>query len=248
VSKDALYPEPPHLTIAVWSPEDEESVFGRACDVVVAAGCVPAGAVESAPRGQRYAMLQDLDDRSTAQLGTDAFELAVHGRDPVLRPLKAGYRIKGWGTVVVEHLFGTEGETHPVAVSLAADRLGFPDSTWKASDRKAARRLAEWATGVLRELTVSTGAVYGAIGVEETLPTPSALRAGVPAGSVVFVGSALPDGVLARFRAALPGVPWPTGEFFPGWHPFAESPAPVDRKLLAAASVALGQALSGSAG
>ncbi|MFI5713037.1 hypothetical protein [Kribbella sp. NPDC051620] len=247
MSKDALYPEPPHLTIAVWSPEDEESVFGRACDVVAAAGCVPAGVVQSAPRGQQYAMLQDLDDRSTAQLDADAFETAVHGRDPVLRPLEAGYRSKRWGTVVVEHLFGTEGEKHPVAVSLAADRLGLPDSTWKASDRKAARRLAEWATGVLRELTLSTGAMYGAIGVEETLPTPSALRAGEPAGSVVYVGSALP-GVQARFRAAVPGVQWPTGEFFPGWHPFAESPEPVDRKGLAAASVALGQALSGSAG
>jgi hypothetical protein len=248
VSKDALYPEPPHLTIAVWSPEDEESVFGRTCDVVVAAGCVPAGVVESAPRGRQYAMLQDLDDRSQAQLGADAFEAAVHGRDPVLRPLKAGYRIKGWGTVVVEHLFGTEGETHPVAVSLAADRLGLPDSTWKASDRKAAHRLAEWATGVLRELTVGTGAVYGAIGVEETLPTPSALRTGAPIGSVVFVTSALPDGVQARFRAALPGVQWPAGEFFPGWHPFAESPTPVDQKKLAAASIALGEALSAPAG
>ncbi|GAA0942428.1 hypothetical protein GCM10009554_34910 [Kribbella koreensis] len=247
MSKDALYPDPPHLTIAVWSPEDEESVFGRACDVVVAAGCAPAGVVESAPRGRQYAMLQDLDDRSTAQLGADAFDAVVHGRDPVLRPLKAGYRVKGWGAVIVEHLLGTEKEMHPVAVSLAADRLGLPDSSWKASDRKAARRLAQWATGVLRELTVGTGAVYGAIGVEETLPTPSALRSGAPVGTVVFVASALPD-VQALFGAAVPGVQWPTGEFFPGWHPFAESPVVVDEKRLPAASFGLGRALSGRAG
>jgi hypothetical protein len=243
---DALYPEPPHLSIAVWSPEDEESVFGRASDVAVEFGCVPAGVVELAPRGRRFAMVQDLGDRVIGRRSADEFESAVHGGDAKLRPVKAGYRRKGMGTVVVEHLLGTETEPHPVAVSLSADALGTPEELWNAKERKAARKLADWATDVLRELTARTGAAYGAIGVEESLPTPSALRSGASIGTLPFISAAIGPAVLDRCQAAFGPqhrVDWPHGAFFTGWQPFAGGdPVAVDHRALTAASIALGTA------
>lgn len=240
-----LYPEPPHLTIAVWTAEDDEQAFGRACDIAVEFGCTPSGVVELAPRGRPFAMLQDLADRSTVELTGAEFESAVHGGDPVSRPLKAGYRAKG--TVIVEHLYGTEVEAHPVAISLSAGALGLPQELWRSKDRKAAYKLAAWATDVLRELTARTGAVYGSIAVEETLPTPSALRAGHAISSLPFLSASLPSTVVHKFQTAFnqtKPVNWTHGTFFPGWHPFANgAPSEINRGALATASTTLGNAL-----
>jgi len=148
----------------------------------------------------------------------------------------------------VEHLFGTDGEAHPVAVSVSADALGLPEELWKAKDRKAAYKLAGWATDVLRRLAGRTGAVYGAIAVEETLPTPSALRTGASIAGLPFLSAELPASVLDKFHAAFgrtQPVHWAEGTLFPGWKPFAQgNPAAVDRAALAAASAALGNALT----
>ena len=245
---DALYPDPPHLTIAVWVAENEELTFGRACDTVGELGLVPSGVVEVAPRGRQFGMVQDLEDRSTVLLGPVEFESMLHGGDPVSRSLKAGYRGGRLGAVVVEHLFGTDGEAHPVAVSVSADALGLPEELWKAKDRKAAYKLAGWATDVLRRLAGRTGAVYGAIAVEETLPTPSALRTGASIAGLPFLSAELPASVLDKFHAAFgrtQPVHWAEGTLFPGWKPFAQgNPAAVDRAALAAASAALGNALT----
>ncbi|MEV4264480.1 hypothetical protein [Kribbella sp. NPDC049584] len=206
-----LYPKPPHLMIAVWSADDEEWVFGRACDVAGEFGCVPTGVAEEWPAK------------------------------------KVWYRRKGLGTVIVERLFGTESETHPVAISSSAGALGWPEELWTAKDRKAAYKLAGWATDVLRDLSSRTAAVYGAIAVEETLPTPSALRAGISIGSLPFLSAGLPTAVHDKFHAALgrtQTVDWPNGTFFPGWRPYTRGNAATpDRAALTAASTTLGNTL-----
>ncbi|WP_134116852.1 hypothetical protein [Kribbella kalugense] len=193
-------------------------------------------------------MVQDLEDRSIVRLGGAEFESVVRGGDPVSRALKAGYRGKGLGTVIVEHLFGTEVETHPVAVSLSAGALGLPEGLWTLKDRKAAYKLAGWASDVLRDLTSRTGAVYGSIAIEETLPTPSALRASHSISSLPFLSTKLPAVVLDKFHTAFSRtqpVAWPHGIFFPGWTPFAkDTPAAVDRTALTAASMSLGNTLT----
>jgi hypothetical protein len=197
--------------IAVWSADDEELVFGRACEVAGEFGCVPTGVAEEWPAK------------------------------------KVGYRRKGVGTVIVERLFGTEGETHPVAISLSARELGWPQEFWTAKERKAAYKLAGWATDVLRELTRRTAAVYGTIAVEATLPTSSALRAGRSIGGLPFLSTELPAGVFDKFYAAFgrsQAVEWPHGIFFPDWKPFARGNAAApDRAALKAASIALGNAV-----
>ncbi|MFC0628334.1 hypothetical protein [Kribbella deserti] len=78
MTNDALHPQPPHLSISIWSPDDEESVFARACDVAVELGCQPSGFVRLTPRGELFELLHDLD-ATTGQLVAPAFETAVHG-------------------------------------------------------------------------------------------------------------------------------------------------------------------------
>ena len=197
--------------IAVWSADDEELVFGRACDVAGEFGCVLTGVAEEWPAK------------------------------------KVGYRRQGLGTVIVERLFAAEGETHPVAISLSARELGWPEALWTAKDRKAAYKLAGWATDVLRELTARTGALYGSIAVEETLPTPSALQTGISISGLPFLSTELPPRVFEKFYAAFgrtQPVEWPHGTFFPDWKPFARGNAAApDRAALKAASIALGNAV-----
>lgn len=225
-----LYPRPPHLTIAVWVAGNDEVAFGQACDTAAEFGCTPSGAVEVAPRGRPFVMLQDLEDRATVQLGGADLDSMVHGQHPVSRPLKAGYRAKPWGTTIVEHLLGTEAEPHPVAISSSAGALGWPEELWTAKDRKAAYRLAAWATDVLRDLTARTGALYGSIAVEETLPTPTALRAGTPISSLPFLSANLPPGVLRAFHTAFPKPNQPTGPTAPSSPPGNPSPQPTPPK------------------
>ncbi|MFC6157076.1 hypothetical protein [Kribbella jiaozuonensis] len=237
-----LYPSPPHLTIAVWVASDDELAFGQACDTAIEFGCTSSGVVEIAPRGRAFAMLQDLEDRSTEHLSGAEFDSMVHGAHPMSRPLKAGFRRKGIGTVIVEHLLGTATEPHPVAISLSAGALGWPEELSTAKDRKAAYRLAVWATDVLRDLTARTGALYGSIAVEETLPTPTALSTGTPLSTQPFLSTNLPPAVLRAFQAACPQshpTPWPHGTFFPFWKPFPAA----NRSALTTASTTLGHAL-----
>lgn len=227
----SLYPQPPHLSISIWSPDDEESVFGRACDVAVELGCRPNGFVRLAPRGEPYEMIHDLKP-TTSQLRADAFESAVHGGGP-LRPLQAGFQSKAWGTLIVEHTLGPADEPHPTAISLSGDLLSPLESQSK-SERRAAQKLSDWSVEVLSELSARCSALYGTIEVEVSMPTPAGLRAGEKLQGGVFVAAEID-----RFRTAFgpaAGVVWPHGQFFAG--------PPVDSRAFASACVALGYAVA----
>ncbi|WP_328992576.1 hypothetical protein OG394_39910 [Kribbella sp. NBC_01245] len=231
MTKDALYPQPPHLSISIWSPDDEESVFGRACDVAVELGCRPSGVARLAPRGEPFELVHDLE-ATTEQLAAAAFETAVHGGGP-LRAVKAGFQSKAWGTVIVEHTLGPAAEPHPTAISLSGDLLS-PLESQSRSERRAAQKLSEWSVEVLRELSARCSARYGTIAVEVSMPTPAGLRAGERLQGDIFVAAEID-----RFRAAfgpVGGVVWPQGEFF--------SRPPVDDRALASGCVALGYALA----
>jgi hypothetical protein len=224
----ALYPEPPHLTIAVYPNGSEHQCFAALCRLVEEMGCAPSGPIELAPWGADFALRSDLAGRSAIlDVKPDRFARIVAGEDSDGWAVRAGFQRKGGGLVLVEYLAAADRDRHPIAVSVAADGLGIPIELWRKPERVSAARLADWATNILRELTVRCEVWYGAIGVEYTLATPSDLANGSASlPSELFVSRPLLD-VDAALDEALLGVfsdgvvsEWTGGFFYSGWAPF----------------------------
>lgn len=249
----ALYPEPPHLTVALYAEQPEHECFAALCRLVEGMGCVANGSVEVAPWDASFELRSDLAGRSAIlDVKPDRFSRIVAGEDHSGRAVRAGYKRKGGGLVLVEYLAARGDDRHPVAVSVSADGLGVPADLWRKAERTSAARLADWATEVLRESTVQCGVWYGAIGVEYSLATPSELASGAAMlPSEVFVSRELTDSdtdlekaLSDAFRGG--GIfEWPMGWFYSGWAPFnsGKSMPPVDKAIARRGGIALGRAV-----
>jgi hypothetical protein len=222
-----LYPEPPHLTVAVYPGVSEEHCFAALCTVTEEAGCGPQGLVEVAPWGRSFELRSDLAGvASKQQVDASRFREIVSGKDGTGRPVRAGYLHKKFGVIVVEYLGASEGDRHPIAVSLGAGPLGIPDELWGKADRSGADRLAEWTKNLLSEASSASRAWYGGIGIEYTLATPSALLGGdayLP--SEVFISRALlasSAGLEAALREDFgpEEAAWEHGSFLSAWAPY----------------------------
>lgn len=249
----ALYPVPPHLTVAVYPEGSERECFAALCRLVEAMGCAPNGAVEVAPWDAKFELRSDLAGRSAIlDVKPERFARIVAGEDEEGRAVRAGYRRKGGGLVLVEYLAASGDDRHPIAVSVSADGLGIPIGLWRKSERASAARLADWATNVLREATVGCGVWYGAIGVEYSLATPSELATGAALlTSEVFASRELVDHNADLRKALLDGFrggvisEWSKGWFYSVWAPFNSGNATlsVDEAAIRRAGIALGRAV-----
>lgn len=249
----ALYPEPPHLTVAVYVKDSERDCFAALCRLVEGMGCAPNGSVEMAPWDADFELRSDLAGRSTIlDVKPDRFARIVAGEDDSGRAVRAGYQQNGSGLVLVEYLAARGNDRHPVAVSVSADGLGIPVGLWRKEERNSAARLANWATNILREAPAQCSIWYGAIGVEYSLATPSELASGAALlSSEVFVSQELIDSngglknmLLDAFRGSEISE-WPMGCFYSGWAPFNSGKLmlSVDRAGIRRAGIALGRAV-----
>ena len=229
MSTGGLYPDPPHLTVAVYSRHPEERSFAAFCDLARQAGCRPTGRVEVAPWDVPFEYRSDLADIA-AQLTLDPARLTtvLAGQDTARRAVRAGFIHRTHGIAVVEYLPAPAPDRHPIGLSVSAGALGIPEHLHARTDRSAARTLARWTTTLLREASARCDAEYGGIGVELRLGTPGQLRAGsatIP--SELFVSHrlltadpALESALRAGFSPATQTT-WPHGAFFTGWRPFS---------------------------
>jgi hypothetical protein len=226
--RSALYPEPPHLTIAVYPEAPESECFAVACGIVEQADCEPSGTVETAPWDMEFELRSDLAGRSSIlDLPDDQFRSVVAGNDRSRRPVRAGYRGGPGAVVLVEYLAAPRNDRHPIAVSISAEALGIPTEMWGKQERTSASKSSRWALRILQEISMRTPVAYGAIGIEYSLATPSELASGdsgLP--SEVFVSKELASiapGITDALERDFQGgvvVEWPIGWFYSGWAPF----------------------------
>ncbi len=161
---DALYPEPPHLTIAVYPGLDEVECFANVCALVEEADCTPNGVVEVLPWDRTFEYRSDLADVIQRLRVDGGRHAAIMAGDPATgRPVRAGFAHRKLGVVVAEYLAAPSGDQHPIGVSLGAGALGVPRDLWKGSDRAKASQLAQWSTDLLRVTSASGIALYGGI-------------------------------------------------------------------------------------
>lgn len=223
-----LYVEPPHLTIAVYSNLDERETFGHLCTVLPQLGCSPTYMVEVAAMMLDFDMVSDLgENRAILHTSPGRYDQLIAARESDVRVLRAGYSHRKYGDLVVEYEMEEGSDSHPIGVSLSAGDLGIPGSLWSAKQRSAAYGIAEWSLSLLHSAVSVCTPLYGAVGVEYSLPTPRKLadfKAGIP--TEWFVSRALLDhdrSLEERLRAMYLGgevMNWGEGIFASGWAPY----------------------------
>lgn len=223
-----LYPDPPHLSVSLYSENlTEDAAFAALCRAVQEAGGTPTGTLQTFPRSFDFCWASELTDVSQTQtVADDSFWPLVEGTDPRTRVAKAGLTADTPGLVVVS--LKSKGDDdpsrHPLAASMYADQLGIPVQLWEEGDEVRANKIATWAEGLMRTACDSITPLYAALMVEETLPTPPELDE--LRSKDVFV----PNRLLAADRALEPDLRnhygedrisrWSTGIFCAGWQGF----------------------------
>jgi hypothetical protein len=223
-----LYPEPPHLTIAVYPAGSESECFAAVCTLMEQVDCHPNGTVEVAPWEAAFELRSDLAGRSSiVQAERDQFRHIATGSDPSRRPVRAGYRRGRNNVAVVEYIAAPRDDRHPIAVSTEAETLGIPVGKWRKPERALGEQLARWAIDLLQRIATQCDVLYGAIGVEYSLATPSELANGVATlPSEVYLSRRLASdapGTQGAFEYDFRDAEmteWPTGWFYSGWSPF----------------------------
>jgi hypothetical protein len=86
-----LYPDPPHLTVAIYSERPEVETFARMHDVALQLGCDPLNTIEISPADQEFELLSDLGtSKEILQVAPTRYAQLVAGEDHKVRVLRAG--------------------------------------------------------------------------------------------------------------------------------------------------------------
>ena len=183
-----------------------------------------------APRVEDFRLIADLGD--VARIIEHDPKVArdlIFGRDAETRVVRAGYRHPRFGHVILEYLLNEPGDRHPVAVATSAEALGLPIELWTEDDHRQGRQFADQSRELLREVVARTDPLYGGIGVEFGLPTPTELRAGrVNFPTELYVSRALLGRntlAVSRLEAAYGDGDiddWEDGRFYACWTPFVQ--------------------------
>lgn len=225
-----LYPEPPHLSIAVYCDKREVETFTEVCGVAeFRLGAFPSGAVQVAPRDMPFEWTSDLAKVSQEiQTDPERARYLIEGLEIDQRVLKAGYRSKRVGTVVVEYMGAAPGDQHPIGITVsAADSLGIPDFVQTRADRARARKLARWCAEALEGVSTCRQVLYACIGMELPCISPASLGDNERAlPTEVFVARRTLDSTPALDREIRRIYPEAfirqseAGLFLSGWAPF----------------------------
>jgi hypothetical protein len=253
-----MYSEPPHLMVAVYADNQPDiDTFALTCDVVQELNCTPLGLIEVGPSDQEFELLSDLGTaREILKPSPARYVQIIAGQAPELRALRVAYRHRKFGKVIVEYQQRIGPGMHPICVSLSAGPLGIPESLWSASQRRSTYAIAEWSCSVLEMTVLRCDALYGAIGVELSLPTPWQLWNKKPRlATELFVSRRLMDASVlleGKLRQAFSGgkvSDWQNGLFFSGWAPYNLERASLGNPAIATnvAASALRSAFSGDA-
>lgn len=238
-STSPLYPDPPHLIVSVYSDQPEVVTFAKVCEAAEDIGCSPLGVVEVAPLDREFELVTDLGGAAEVLAGQDPMRVQhiVAGKDPRLRAVKAAFSHHKFGKVVVEYVLSLAGDLHPIALTVSASSLGFPERLWTGRQRRSAYVMADWTGTALEVASARCDALYGAIGVEYSLPTPRQFRDGkAKLPTEVFVSRRLLDGsssVESGLRRAFAGgevTDWANGTFLSGWAPYNSGKTTVDAR------------------
>ncbi|MGW7351776.1 hypothetical protein [Streptomyces sp. NPDC054784] len=227
---EQLYPEPPHLTISLYSDEDETLTYAKICKALQNFDCTGLEILQVVRKNQLFESLSDLSGEiETINAQQVRWNTLTSGEDTELRVVKAGFWHRKLGKVVASYLAAPAMNRHPLEVFISADALGFPLHLLEKQQRAAAYARARWTKMLAQTVFSVTGAQYGAIAVEQTIPPPCLMRSRPPAeiteiyvASDVLAGHPGLESGLAQVYADFSIENWKTGNLYCAWGPFTQ--------------------------
>lgn len=229
-----LYPDPPQLSVSVYA----DQVAGRAayaavCGVLEERGASPTGRVDTAPAGAGFDAVSDLAEViDHLEVGGHRFAALVRAGEAAPAgqavAVRAGYTVKPVGLAVVTYERRAATDAHPVAVLAGSGALGLPDEARSGRERREADKIGRWARETLRAVCAAVDPLYGALAVEDTLPTPHTLASRNRLTNVYVSDRLLAtsDRLERRLRECYEGgdaARWEKGIYLSGWAPFNEA-------------------------
>jgi hypothetical protein len=250
VNVAGLYPDPPHLSVSVWSPAPEAATFAGVCRAVADRGGSPTGVLLTAPAGTRFEWLHELQ-REPEDVSS-RFDELIGGADPRVEVFRAGY-LRSGDLIVVERAPGPRDERHPLQATMYGDVLATPMDLWSDEDRAAAAAFSAWLLSLSSDVVAETDALYGAVQSEAELPTPSQLLAASPVYGDLFVSAALIDddaSLLGDLRMIDPRSEerrWPGGVLLADYGPLRTDGVtnPFEHSVGRSTALRLGRAVEG---
>jgi hypothetical protein len=238
MTRSSLYPDPPHVSAAVYADAlAPEEAFRRICDLVAGQGAIPTGLTEWVAGSEfpSFMMISDLAART--QTARQDLKISrehalwtqwIGGLSADRRVLRTGFGVPRVGTAVVEYQPAAKDDPerrHPVAITVSGALLSMPPTAGLSkTERKTSAATAAWLVGAFRRVCETLDPLYGAIATEAWLPVPVQLVSGhARLGTEVFVSDRLEQrapGMAARLTALYaPGFVerWANGCFLSGW-------------------------------
>ena len=233
---------PPQISVSCYfDTMDPEDAFFAVCEEIEAAGATASGVFEivHAASFPPFAMISDLAPRPEViqidvhKSKTETWKRLVAAQKPEVQVLRAAFEIPKVGPAIVtfEPIPDNLGlhSQHPVAVTISGELLSMPAHVaLSRREQRWAAFTAQFLLSVFRSVCEAHNPLYGAILVEQSLPTPQQLIKGnARLSTEVFVSNRLlaMDPALERdlgiFFAAGSSQRWATGIFFSGWAVFS---------------------------
>ena len=268
MSKDPLYPDPAHISIAFYLDQPAEArVLYPVCEVVVAAGAAGSGVCElvrgaTLPAFETTSDLGDRLERVQCDLespaGRRVWERLIAGKDPAAHVVRAGFEDPVAGTVVVRLQPAGEERRHPVAVDVSSALLDIAASSPEVSpaERRQADAIAQWIGSLFRRACQALDPLYASVLVEAWLPVPAELAAGdARLGTEIYLSDRLEaaargtQDALARLYAQGHVDRAPGGQFYSGWGALNPEKRDIERPLAlgSKAAAVVGRALAARA-
>jgi hypothetical protein len=230
----ALYPDPPHLSAAVYGGENRDTfVFMEICEAVKSYGSTPSGVLEVIPADASFRWLTDLSQvASTMEVADARFWEFVNGDADGFKVLRAGFKSPTAGTVVVSYEPGADKDgQHCCDAHISAGGLGIPDIARTTEDRAEALKVASWIRELMKSVCRTVRPLYGAVTVEESLPTPGQLhnlhsRDLYFSDQLLSADPSLASDLLTRYGEARVER-WDSGLFCVAWDELAAHPGSI---------------------
>jgi hypothetical protein len=169
---DGLSPEPPYLSIGLYVDRLTESAALEATvEALVAAGGRPTGSAWAGPPvgDEGFEYVSDLE------LGLFQWPVTTPGR----RAYRVGCEVDGLAEVAVTYAAAPPPDRHPIVLHLSAGIFGIPSEHWSEEEHEEATEYRHRVGELLISLTDALDPAYAVVEIEEPIPTPRDLVAGV---------------------------------------------------------------------
>ncbi|TQN32833.1 hypothetical protein FHX37_2817 [Haloactinospora alba] len=140
-----FYPDPPHLTLAIYSLRPEHTCFHRMCELMSEFRCEYTGRTQVVPWPKTFTSPSDLVDKTFVLETSDGREEGTT-RYPsgAGRPIRAAYRHRRFGTVIVEYLPGSTVEATRSLSPYMQEEWDLPEMSQVRLNAKARKN---WRSG-----------------------------------------------------------------------------------------------------